>query len=219
MSIAQTVALNGFAHIPAYRPELSTEDTLLSIGLLETIGGLRTIQTLTPKDTSNSNPNTYSGNFGIANFPLHTDLAHWSVPPRYLALRCIKGAPDVYTRVLPGDNLVKSIGRTNLQATLAQPRRPIKEKIHLLRLLDCAGDKYQDILRWDNIFIKPATAKSNIIFEAVRDYLAISSIIEICLSMPGDILVIDNWRCLHGRSSAANSKHRQIERGYLSSLK
>jgi Taurine catabolism dioxygenase TauD, TfdA family. len=38
--------------------------------------------------------NQYSGNYGLAEFPLHSDLAHWAVPPRYFMLRCVAGAVE-----------------------------------------------------------------------------------------------------------------------------
>jgi hypothetical protein len=60
------------------------------LGIIDKVEGLATVQTLIPRKVSSSPPNTYSGNFGHAEFPLHTDLAHWALPPRYLLLRCIR---------------------------------------------------------------------------------------------------------------------------------
>jgi alpha-ketoglutarate-dependent taurine dioxygenase len=39
------------------------------------------------------------------------------------------------------------------------------------------------------------------------------------LSQPGDTLIIDNWRMLHGRSAVQQSeKDRLLERAYLSDI-
>ena len=218
MGIAQTIELHGYAHLRAHLPDLTSERALSVIGTLETVSGRGPIQALTPKQVNDSQPNTYSGNFGISEFPLHTDLAYWSIPPRYVALRCVGGATNVHTKLLVGDNLVSKIGKNNLQVTLAQPRRPINARMHLLRLLDRHSKQKLDILRWDEIFIKPATEKSKCTFDLFRKYLSEEEILEVCLSEPGDTLIIDNWRCFHGRSSAPNSSNRHIDRAYLTSI-
>jgi alpha-ketoglutarate-dependent taurine dioxygenase len=38
------------------------------------------------------------------------------------------------------------------------------------------------------------------------------------LCQPGDVLVIDNWRALHGRGSVASNETRVVERAYLKEL-
>src|ERR1700756_5529428 len=49
--------------------------------------------------------NTYGGNYGLGDLPLHTDLAHWHRPPRYVLLRAIRGSTLVSTRVLHHERL------------------------------------------------------------------------------------------------------------------
>ncbi|WP_189666890.1 TauD/TfdA family dioxygenase [Pseudomonas amygdali] len=42
---------------------------------------------------------------------------------------------------------------------------------------------------------------------------------DVCLCNPGDTLIVDNWRMLHGRSAVPTSAmRRQLERIYISEL-
>jgi hypothetical protein len=43
-------------------------------------------QDLVPRTSFASKRNTLSSRYGTAPFPLHTEAAYWSVPPRYLIL-------------------------------------------------------------------------------------------------------------------------------------
>ena len=88
-----TTALNlyGFVIISGHLPELSGLPAFSELGKVVKLPGVAEVQVLTPRHEATTSPNTYSGNFGIHAFPLHTDLAHWFLPPRYLALRCVVG--------------------------------------------------------------------------------------------------------------------------------
>jgi L-asparagine oxygenase len=69
--------------------------TIAQIG--EELGGVYTVptmpfvQSLTPRSAEFEQPNTYSGLFGLGEFPFHSDMAHWNIPPRYIVMRCAIG--------------------------------------------------------------------------------------------------------------------------------
>lgn len=172
-----------------------------------------------PRGIDDSPPNTYSGNFGRAEFPLRTDLAHWALPPRYILLRCLRGADNVSTRILDGRHLVDTFGSDRLCATLVQPRRPMRNGKQLLRLLR-SDDSSCDLLRWDSIYLHPASRLSAQVFGGVIEFLRDARPLEVNLEGPGDTLLIDNWRCLHGRSAASEKDGgRHIERVYLKEIR
>jgi hypothetical protein len=90
----------------------------------------------------------------------------------------------------------------------------------LLRLLERFDDSSETHLRWDSIYLKPASALAADIFGAVESFLSRVQPVEIALLEPGDTLIVDNWRCLHGRSSAIGvASMRHIERVYLKELR
>lgn len=221
MSVAlrQIVSEHGYVLIAQHKPELGTVEAVSLLGTILTLMGFSVVQELRPHAKSSAPPNTYSGNFGMGEFPMHTDLAHWAVPPRYLALRCIKGASGVATSVFDGNLMIEDIGPTSLRRTLVQPRRPLSNGKQLLRLLDYLEGSDTGVLRWDNIFLHPATADSEKTHSLVAAYIKSVAAKDVVLLTPGDTLIIDNWRMIHRRSPVpAGAADRHIDRVYLGEL-
>jgi len=176
-------------------------------------GGL--VQYLTPR--ASSTPNTYSGLYGLQKFPFHSDLAHWRLPPRYLLLRCDKGFKEAPTFLLDGQKLVENVSIDILKRAIFKPRRPMNGAITLLRLYEPVDDGFR--LRWDEVFIKPASKVGDIANQSVRQYLSDCGPIALSLADLGDTLLIDNWRMLHARGSIPiGCEDRKIERVYLEEL-
>jgi len=89
----------------------------------------------------------------------------------------------------------------------------------LLQMHERVGQKETFQIRWDSIYLKAATDRSAFSFEKVKDFVTSSTATEVLLVERGDILIVDNWRCLHGRASVGSAvKVRQIDRAYLRSL-
>lgn len=188
------------------------------LGEVDEVEGLAAVQTLVPTDSNHSPPNTYSGNFGLGEFPLHTDLAHWARPPRFLALRCVTGSERIPTRVFDGRLLVEKFQFSNLRRLLVQSRRPMRYGKQLLTICDRV-ETADYRLRWDSIYLRPASETSSRLFSEVSTFLQRAQVQELLLLEPGDTLILDNWRCLHGRGMAPNaSSDRKIERVYLRTL-
>lgn len=206
----------GFVVIEEDSVGWESRDAMRRFGRLLTLPGLAEVQTLKLREREGTTPNTYSGNYGRGEFPLHTDLAHWSLPPRYFVLRCVVGAEGVPTRLVDGLDLIEAVGELRMSRAVVRPRRPIAGRQSLLRLLDAhAGAK---LLRWDDLFIVPVTTEGKRAFEVVRHHLALAKPIEITLFRPGDTLIVDNWRMLHGRAAALPTVTRQLDRAYFDEL-
>jgi alpha-ketoglutarate-dependent taurine dioxygenase len=217
--LSTRVRSNGFAFVHDFRSNNLEQDSFDAIGQLDHLPGLSLIQALKPTHLSDSTPNTYSGNFGYGAFPFHSDMAHWPTPPRFLALRCIKGTTDVKTRLLDSSVLAEDLGTSRLKRTLVKPRRPLEMSYPLMRLME--QKRYgEHLFRWDSIFMHAASPQSVIVCNEVEEWLATHKPIEVALTQAGDTLVIDNWRMLHARSPVPKGgAHRIIHRAYLSNLK
>ena len=214
MRIAQRIRRDGFAFLDAYKPNLPTAKVAQILGHEIALPNVPDVQRLVPKPVVRSTPNSYSGNYGLGRFPLHTDLAHWARPPHYLLLRCVVGSPNVATHVLDGNALLDTIGQDDLWRALVRPRRPLNGRRELLRLLELVGAR--GLLRWDFLYIRPASDFGKAICDHVVDLLQVALPSSHYLTQPGDTLVIDNWRMLHGRSAiTAPAENRLIERMYL----
>src|SRR4051812_13786946 len=103
--ILSNLARDGFALIPRLHEGESSLPALSRLGEVVRLPHVEDVQVLRPRATSESPPNIYSGNFGLNAFPLHSDLAHWYLPPRYFALRCVVGADAVQTLLFDGRSL------------------------------------------------------------------------------------------------------------------
>lgn len=216
----KALTTSGYAFMPRFTLGSSAIEAASLLGYVDSVEGLDAVQTLVPRKRDDAPPNTYSGIFGESSFPLHTDLAHWARPPRFLVLRCVRGAPSVGTRVLDGTSLIEHVGADSLRMALVQPRRPMRNGKQLLRLLHGSIDQPPFLLRWDRCYLRPASRIGSEVFHRVEDVLRDLSTATVVLKDAGDTLIVDNWRCLHGRSTVpATASDRHLERVYLKGLR
>ena len=215
---------DGYAFFPGWQAHATTREVASSVGTIVDIdkllpgSGIPTIQTLRPCKEDEAPKTRYSGVFGLNEFPLHTDLAHWARPPRYLLLRCLRGSAKVATRLLPASALTNAIDSASLRRALLRPRRPSRfGKMGLLKLMVSQGETLG--LRWDPLFLEPMNASAHEIMGIMTDCgRTWDCQHELYLHSYGDTLIIDNWRMLHGRSRAIAEPNRLIERAYLSEV-
>jgi len=74
-------------------------------------------------------------------------------------------------------------------------------------------------MRWDPLFLRPLNAPAQEVALAITSSNWDAKIQKILLQHPGDVLLVDNWRSLHGRAAVPDkSAQRQIERIYLSEV-
>ena len=212
------IDVQGFALLKKLEPEFSMNDILNMLGHALALGKSGTFHEIRPQRREDAPLNTYSGNYGLGRFPLHTDLAHWHMPPRYLLLRCIQGFDEVPTILVDGRPIIADIGESELSRAIMQPRRPLHGSFPLLRMLQDVLHGVQ-LLRWDEKFIRPTSDTAQTVASDFQKRLVSASQLNIGLSRQGDTLIIDNWRMLHGRGSVPEAcVARAIARAYLRSV-
>lgn len=219
----ERVAAIGHAFLPQWRPDEATIDVAKRLGRTvdldnsKLLKAVPTVQLLKPLTRDKAETNSYSGLFGLGEFPLHTDLAQWLLPPRYLLLRCREGAPSVMTKVLSSLDLMPRLG-VSARRALARPRNaPNGGAQCVLPLCFRAGDT--DGFRWDENFLIPLNDAALAVWELMRWVVRLTGQVEVPLANAGDSLVLDNWRVLHGRGPVPEEAvGREIERVYLSEL-
>jgi L-asparagine oxygenase len=217
MSILEVVRNRGYLFLEQFYPDRSHLDAVSLIGKPVTLGSCPALHALTPTDQDKATPNTYSGMFGRAAFPFHTDLAHWRRPPRYVLLRCEVGFEDVPTLVIDGREVADKAGRDIVSRALVQPRRPIRGKLPLLNLMQSVDGN--DLIRWDEIFVRPASDNGKAGMSAFSRALDACDPKAISLVRRGDTLILDNWRMLHARAPVGKEHaSRRILRAYLEDL-
>jgi L-asparagine oxygenase len=199
MPINNALGGAGYAILPSHLPCIPTEDIVPTVGTALSRGSPSPIHQLSPNSAKATTPNTYSGIYGYNQFPLHTDLAHWRLPPRYLMLRCVTGFGAVPTLLVDGAQVIEDNDPNIFSRALVRPRRPIDGSLPLLRLYDRQqGDR--GLLRWDEVFICPASRAGEVGVTRLSECLARLEPITVSLENRGDTLIVDNWRMLHGRA-------------------
>jgi len=214
-SVAADLDLHGYVFLPRHLQGEMSEEVAAGFGEMMTPweGGL--VQRLIPRATST--PNTYSGNFGLNPFPFHTDLAQWPAPPRYLMLRCVRGYRDVPTLIVDGHVLLQRLGTEALSRAVVRPRRPQAGQLRLLRLLQ--REASESLLRWDAVYLRPASRIGELAFVEIARCLRDASPKPLVMAEDGDTVIIDNWRMLHARPAIPRNRlDRCLERVYLRSL-
>lgn len=216
---------SGYVHIPKWYPDSTTIYVASSLGKVVDIGALLprssipTVQVLQPIQKNESSTNRYSGTYGLSEFPLHTDLAHWALPPRYLMLRCRSRAHSTVTHVLHNSVIESKLGMATLRRAIARPRRAGPNgALSLLSLMFRSGGTWG--VRWDSLFLVPMNAAADQFAEVMKTRSWDQSrLMLLTLAEPGDTLVLDNWRYLHGRSRVSvTGIDRRLERIYLSEM-
>lgn len=181
------------------------------IGCFSELPGLGRAHQLKPQEKSDSALNLYSGNFGLGDYPMHTDMAHWTNPPRFMALRCVRGAP-VSTLVVGVKKALGTLSQSTIMRATFKPRKRSGGRLTLLPFAreDDGGQLY----RWDKLFLKPANASAEEVAAQLSNAGATAQ--SFVLGATGDTLIIDNWQTLHGRGPVPDSaRGRIIERAYL----
>jgi L-asparagine oxygenase len=217
------LARDAFSFCPRLHAQLTTAQIGRELGSVVDVSkilpesDIPVVQTLVPRERNEVGRNRYSGNFGLGEFPLHSDLAHWAVPPRYFILRCIVGTEDVLTHVLSWVPIVDRIGAPSLRRAVFTVRKKREGFSGLVRAMSaCDG---LDVMRWDALFLRPLNAAAQEVTLAITNSNWEAKIDKILLQDPGDTLLVDNWRSLHGRAAVQNiGRQRQIERIYLAEV-
>ena len=155
------------------------------------------VRDIQPRLASEAPLNTLSSRYGLAQFPFHTDGAHWVRPPRYLVLYCLNpGSGSRTTRLL---SPLESCGSEELAPLrrdvwrVAGVKRPF-----LARILD--GVCGTEFLRFDAACM--TSLKASAPSRAVIQTLIARTGSRTIEWEPSKFLVIDNWRALHARGPA-----------------
>lgn len=209
---SQELHQNGYVSFPTDYEE-SMLDVSNKIGDIYRVSTMPLVQTLTPRLIENEKENTYSGNYGLNEFPFHTDLAHWFVPPRYLLLRCVKPGVDVPTRLIDSKDIINEDVKELFDRAHFMPRKRLDRRSNLLRIFSA------NLFRWDSLFIEPANKVGIKLKAYIDEVLPKIEYKELYLSSKGDCLLIDNWRMLHSRGCIdSRSMERKIERVYFNEV-
>jgi hypothetical protein len=179
-----------------------------SLGDLVTDPSRRMQAILRPRHSDEVLTRSFSYRHGYGAFPLHTDTAFWSTPARYIILRSIAPSSTT-TLVLPkqATDLLFSDSRSNRA---------------VFWLGTNTGTRYAKVrleepavgYRFDPNNMRAANEDGKWLAERVLQ--AAASELTHIVWTGRNALVIDNWRCLHGRGEVApHDSNRALLRLYV----
>lgn len=161
--------------------------------------GCQIIGTLKPHFATTARPNSTSSIYGLGAFPLHTDMAHWPLPPRYLVMRAKVASCDVPTLLVDHLKLEFNEKYRALLPRASWKVLKVNEPFLCSMFFEHKGVRG---IRWDVSTMSPngkiATEINAEILRTLQNLMETSST-SIYWNSPDDILVIDNWRMLHAR--------------------
>jgi len=165
----------------------------------------RSIQSLSPLTRSTAKPRSLSGRYGLDNFPLHCDTSHWPTPCRFVVLACDDPGEHSASTVLLQ---VSAVPMSSMECALAH------STVFLVR--NGRRSFYSTVLSSTRAFARmdpgcmlpldSAGRQVMGLFDYQRNLQRVSTVVW----HTGDIVVIDNWRCLHGRVGSVGADDTRL---------
>ena len=212
--------------------DLASELTLLAVArrLDQPVGyapehGGRIVQNLVPTpEAADLQMSTSSS----SNLMFHTETAFHPHRPRYLALHCLRGNPDAHTTIASIFDIVDHLPadeRSAIVDAMFQPRfRTSVDASFLGGRVDELGEPHALLTGTLDeptfLFDADLTVGIDADAQSVIEHLqaAITSAATSIVLTPGDLLVIDNNRAVHGRSPFAarfDGTDRWLQRAFI----
>lgn len=193
--VERTIADRGFWFSP-----IAPADPM---GLLQRLGRLGRSQSLRPMSRDDARPHTTSAAHGFDAFPWHTDGAVVSHPPRLVALlACAESSTATEIVDLEShDDVASAMRRLVLVAKRDTGRHP--------RYFSAVGlVNGRRLFRWDPDKLEVAYPGKD---PGLGDLLPDSAV----QWGDGDLLILDNWRCVHRRQAVDDPRSRELRRTYI----
>lgn len=150
------------------------------------------ITRLIPKESVEK---SYSGTYGLGEFPLHSDFTYKVRPPNFIFLFCSRmvGMP-VSTNLLLLETLeFHGIDIADLRHCIV-----MTSLRKTATLVEYSNDNR--IFRYDLHALSPIGYKSELLFNQVTNVIREVKPTQVALT-EGECLIINNWSCLHGRGA------------------
>ncbi len=208
--------------------DLRSELVLLAVArrLGEPVGyrpehGGSIVQNLVPTPDAIGRQTSTSSGVDLA---FHTETAFHPHRPRYLLLLCLKGDPGAATTLASVDDLrpalsdeaVAELRRPHFRTAVdesfgGRPGVPVGDARPVL-----SGPDDQPVLCWDAELTTGETPEARAAL--VELAAAVAERQQRIVLEAGDLLVVDNWRCVHGRSPFAarfDGTDRWLQRAFV----
>lgn len=169
------------------------------------------IQKLESKSKDKSLKKSLSFNFGLGKFPYHTDTAFTDLPARYLLLTSVLNSKTP-TNILDFYKIINNLSQTEIKIiensifALKTPQESRFVKM-IFKFKGTLG------VRFDPNIMTPYNKNAKNAIEIIENHISKLKPYEIDWTN-NNVIIIDNWRCLHSRSKVIDDK-RILKRIYI----
>jgi hypothetical protein len=214
LNIKNILNKQGFLYIksPAVKRN-SLERYLLEIsnqlGEITPTRGRTLIDVLIPTEIKEAKINSLSKIYGKGQQPWHMDTAHWIEPARYVVLACkVVGNNSCPTEIAKWSDIKLSKNEFELFET-----EPFLIRNGSKSFLSTITNSTRKFNRYDPGCMEPISSDAE---EALNIISQKAEKVKVSIDWNvNDILIVDNWSCLHRRSDAQNSENRIILRSTI----
>jgi hypothetical protein len=160
-----------------------------------------------PRAAEDAHPRSLSAAYGLGALPFHTELSHRIKPCRFLLLGCIDpGSSAATTMLLDWRTLLLSQDELDLLESAPVLVRSGRRSFYSTIL--APGGAF---LRYDPDCLEGPDERGRTALKLVADRIS-DAPSEAHHWRRGDIVIIDNWRVLHGRSPSDQGSGRRLAR-------
>ena len=164
-------------------------------------------ETVTPRNRAEAHPRSQSVTYGLDALPLHVELSHRPAPCRYVLLGCFNpGDPGSATTMLEW----RGLGFTSDEIALLKGA-PILVRNGRNSFYTTAIPPDGRFLRYDAECVEAVDTRGRTALETIQARLSSAESVAHTWRR-GEILVIDNWRILHGREAVPEQSCRRLTR-------
>ncbi len=155
------------------------------------------VESLKPVERCNARARSLSGLHATGAFPLHTDTAHWITPCRYIVLGCVNPG-DARRATLVLDSKAVPIEADETDRLFTEPFRVINGRASFFSTI---LSRKREFLRMDPGCMRPIRPGGHELLELFSSRRS-SEEVHRHVWTENDILILDNWRIIHGREPA-----------------
>lgn len=172
----------------------------------------QSVFTLKPKAKNERGTGTFSDKHGFGNFPFHTDTAFLKKPARFILMHSSEPSDCCTTIISKKDfwDLLEEKDKLNAERSVYLVKTH-KERFYtsfVFRENNIEGIKY------DPACMYPFNASAKEFDQTFQEILKVIQPKNVLWNGNKTVL-IDNWKSLHGRSSAKNDTKRKLKRIYI----
>ena len=156
------------------------------------------IEPITPQNEQSAEARSLSAIHGLGEMPLHMDSGHRLKPARLLLIGCVApGRSRAQTRLVDTRRLIFTPKEMELLSSAPFLIRTGRRSFYSTIL-----DRSRPFMRYDPGCMEPIEGRGEEAVNVMQRALAQTST-QLHDWFQGEILMIDNWRMLHGRTPAA----------------